>query len=51
MRSSKAKKELGWSSTIEIDSIIEKICEWEIAESKELKENIVKSQIKNYFNL
>ena len=49
--SSKAKKELGWSSTIEIDSIIEKICEWEIAESKELKENIVKSQIKNYFNL
>ena len=49
--SSKAKKELGWSSTVEIDSIIEKICEWEIAESKELKENIVKSQIKNYFNL
>ena len=49
--SSKAKNELGWNSTVEIDSIIEKICEWEIAESKELKEEIIKSQIKNYFYL
>lgn len=49
--SSKAINELGWSSTMDIDLIVEKICEWELAESTELKEKLIKNQIKNYFNL
>jgi len=36
---------------VDIDLIIEKICEWELAESNELKEEIIKNQIKNYFHL
>ena len=49
--SSKAINELGWNSSVDIDLIIEKICEWELAESIELKEEVIKNQIKNYFNL
>lgn len=49
--SSKAINELGWNSTVDIDLIIEKICEWELAESIELKEEVIKNQIKNYFHL
>ncbi len=49
--SSKAINELGWNSSVDIDLIIEKICEWELAESNELKEEIIKNQIKNYFHL
>lgn len=49
--SSKAIKELGWSSSIDIDNTIENICLWELAESKELKEMLIKKRIKNYFNI
>lgn len=49
--SSRAKIELGWKSTIEIDTIVEKICEWEVANSTILKQQIIEKQIKNYFNL
>lgn len=49
--SSKAEIELGWKSTIEIDAIVDKICEWELANSTILKQQIIENQIKNYFNL
>lgn len=47
--SSKAIKELGWKPSVEIDEIVEKICNWERAETNELKFDLIQDQIKNYF--
>jgi CDP-glucose 4,6-dehydratase len=49
--SSKAVNELGWNSSVHIDSIIEDIYKWEIAGTNELKEKLVINQVKEYFSL
>lgn len=47
--SSKAIKNLGWKSTIKIDEIILKICEWEKADSLKSKAEIIDKQIDSFF--
>ena len=47
--SSKAIKNLGWESSIKIDEIISKICEWEKAESLKSKAEIIDKQIDLFF--